>query len=271
MNTNSNTYTVVYTAIVVILVAALLSFVSLSLKDKQDANIKAETISQMLTAAQYGTKKEITDQGNDNILKQYSENIKEAFTVNAKGEKVRDLSTELGKIELADGLKAQNKLIKDGNTSELELPVYIFSKDGKDVTVVAVYGAGLWGPVWGYLGIDEDGKTVLGAYFDHEGETPGVGAKIKDDPAFQAEFIGKTVAFGTEKPLQIVKGAQGDSQVDAISGATMTGNGLSEAIATWLRYYAPYFYFNYAQPEVEPMVGDETTAEGEAVTENEEK
>lgn len=242
MNTNSNTYTVVYTAIVVILVAGILAYVSTALKPKQDANIKAETVSQILTAAQFGTKDEISALGNDNVLKEYQENVKEAFTVNASGDKVRDLSTD--PIELADNLKAQNKLINDGNTASLELPVYILDNNGKEVTVVAVYGAGLWGPVWGYVAFNEDHKTVAGAYFDHESETPGVGAKIKDDPTFRAEFVGKVADFNSDEPLAIVKNASGDSQVDAISGATMTSKGLSAAIIKWLDQYKPYFEKN---------------------------
>ncbi len=262
MNTNSNTYTIVYTAIVVILVAGILAFVSTALKPKQDANIKAETVSQILTAAQFATKDELTALGNDNVLKKYQENIKEAFTVNAEGKKVTDLSTD--PIQLADNLKAQNKLIKSGDVSGLELPVYVFDKDGKEVTVVAIYGAGLWGPVWGYIALNDDHKTVAGAYFDHESETPGVGAKIKDDPAFRAEFVGKIMDFSSDAPLQIVKGAQGDSQVDAISGATMTSKGLSEAIVTWIDYYKPYFESLSAEPEsaAEP-VSEENSANEE--------
>lgn len=115
MNTNGNAYTVIYTTIVVALVAAILAFVAMTLKPKQDANIKAETISQMLTAAQFYTKDECSAMGNDKVLEAYSQNIKEAYTINLKGESVRDLNTEVKSIELQDGLKAQNKNIKDGS------------------------------------------------------------------------------------------------------------------------------------------------------------
>lgn len=236
MNTNSNTYTVVYSTIIVVLVAALLAFVAMALKPKQDANIKAETISQMLNAAQLATSEELASMGNDQVLAKYQETIKEAFLVNDKGEKVRDLSVD--PIELAADLKAQNTLIKKGANESLELPVYIFNNE---TTVVPVYGAGLWGPVWGYVAFGKDLKTVNGAYFDHSGETPGLGAKIKDDPSFRASFIGKVADFGAEKALQILKGATQDNQVDAITGATMTSKGLSEAIEAWLACYKPYF------------------------------
>ena len=242
MNTNGNAYTVIYTTIVVALVAAILAFVAMTLKPKQDANIKAETISQMLTAAQFFTKDECSAMGNDKVLEAYSQNIKEAYTINLKGEKVRDLNTEVKSIELQDGLKAQNKNIKDGSDAA-DLPVYVFNKDGKSVTVVPVYGAGLWGPIWGYIALDEDLQTIVGAYFDHDSETPGLGAKIKDDPSFRAEFIGKKVNVASDPVFSVVKvgtSADENSSVDAITGATMTSKGLGEAIAFWLKAYAPF-------------------------------
>lgn len=242
MNTNGNAYTVIYTTVVVALVAAILAFMAMTLKPKQDANIKAETISQMLTAAQFYTKDECSAMGNDKVLEAYSQNIKEAYTINLKGEKVRDLNTEVKSIELQDGLKAQNKNIKDGSDAA-DLPVYVFNKDGKSVTVVPVYGAGLWGPIWGYIALDEDLQTIVGAYFDHDSETPGLGAKIKDDPSFRAEFIGKKVNVASDPVFSVVKvgtSADENSSVDAITGATMTSKGLGEAIAFWLKAYAPF-------------------------------
>lgn len=242
MNTNGNAYTVIYTTIVVALVAAILAFVAMTLKPKQDANIKAETISQMLTAAQFYTKDECSAMGNDKVLEAYSQNIKEAYTINLKGEKVRDLNTEVKSIELQDGLKAQNKNIKDGSDAA-DLPVYVFNKDGKSVTVVPIYGSGLWGPIWGYIALDEDLQTIVGAYFDHDSETPGLGAKIKDDPSFRAEFIGKKVNVASDPVFSVVKvgtSADENSSVDAITGATMTSKGLGEAIAFWLKAYAPF-------------------------------
>lgn len=241
MNTNSNAYTIIYSTIIVVVVAAILAFAATSLKPKQDANVKAETISQMLSAAQFFTKDELGEMDNDKVLGEYSANIGEAFLVNAEGDKIRDLETS-GNIELADGLKAQNKNIKAGN--ETQLPVYIFNKDGKKVTVVPVYGAGLWGPIWGYISFDEDLTTILGAYFDHDSETPGLGAKIKDDPSFRAQFSGKKADFSAAKSFEIVKGGapEGtDNAVDAVTGATMTSKGLAEAINVWFAAYKPYF------------------------------
>ncbi len=259
MNTNSNIYTVIYTTVIVVVVAALLAFVSQSLKGRQDANEKAETISQMLTAAQYGSKAELDKLGNTAKLEKYAQEIEKALVIDMQGNVVREL--EGIEVYGPKELKRQNYNIKGGSnkTGEPELPVFEF-KNG--ITVVPVYGAGLWGPVWGYIAFEKpvDGSIAIkGAYFDHESETAGLGARIKDDPAFQAEFVGEKPDFNSENIFEIVKGgspknADGsevtDNKIDAISGATMTSNGLADAINTWLGAYVSHFKACSAQTEV---------------------
>lgn len=251
MNTNNNLYTIIYTTVIVVVVAALLAFVSQSLKGKQDANEKADTVSQILTAAGFDTKAAYQKMGNAAVLEQYAELIESAFTVNLDGEKVCDLDITPGNIEVYSPkqLKRQNYNIKGGpnQTGDPELPVFVF-KNG--ITVVPIYGAGLWGPVWGYVSFEADHATLHGAYFDHESETAGLGAKIKDDPAFQALFAGEQPDFSSDNVFEIVKGgspknADGseivDNRIDAITGATMTSQGLDAAIDTWLGAYSAYF------------------------------
>ncbi|MFA6592478.1 MAG: NADH:ubiquinone reductase (Na(+)-transporting) subunit C [Bacteroidales bacterium] len=243
MNTNNNIYTIIYTTVVVILVAAILAFTSMALKPKQEANVKAEAISQMLTAAQFAEKSELEALGNDKILSKYVESIDKALIVNGKGEIVDSLDKAKSQIYTESDLKAQNYLIKKGNADALRLPVFIFNKEGSKVTVIPCYGAGLWGPIWGYLAFNEDLTTFAGAYFDHASETPGLGAKIKDDPAFRAEFVGKTTDLSEDRIFNIVKGGAKEGQtnaIDAITGATMTSKGLDVAINLWLQAYKPY-------------------------------
>ena len=250
MNTNNNVYTIIYTTVIVVVVAALLAFVSQSLKAKQDANEKAETISQMLTAAQYGTKADMDKLSNTEKLAKYAEEIDQAYTINVNGEKGEDLP--LDKVYSPGELKRQNYNIKGGanKTADPELPVFLF-KNG--TVVVPIYGAGLWGPIWGYIAFEKGTSEIKGAYFDHESETAGLGSKIKDDPAFQAEFVGEKADFTQANVFDIVKGgapkdAEGkslkDNQIDAITGATMTSQGLDAAIDTWLAAYAKYFQEN---------------------------
>ncbi|MBP5210564.1 MAG: NADH:ubiquinone reductase (Na(+)-transporting) subunit C [Bacteroidales bacterium] len=250
MNTNSNVYTILYTTLIVVVVAAVLAFAAMTLKPKQDANIKAETISQMLTAAGFSTKEDLAKLSNEKILEKYAEVINTAFLIDAEGRKIADLDTELGSIELADNLKLQNSNIKNGK--DVELPVYVFDKDGEDLYVVPVYGAGLWGPVWGYIAFDEHCDEIVGAYFDHESETPGLGAKIKDESWFRDQFKGELINMDDpDNAFDIVKGGspagvKEDSKVDAITGATMTCKGLDAAIDTWLKAYMPFFKIKVA-------------------------
>ena len=243
MNTNSNTYTIIYTTLIVVLVAAVLAFVSQSLKSRQEANEKADTMSQILTAAGFATKAELQAAGNTAVLERFAQELDRSFTVGTDGQKVADL--EADKVYSPKELKAQNYNIKDGSAAQL--PVFIF-KNG--ITVVPVYGAGLWGPVWGYIAFEPGSNVMKGAYFDHESETAGLGAKIKDDPSFQAEFSGESADFNSANVFDIVKGGApknpdgtsvADNQIDAITGATMTSNGLDAAIDTWLGAYSAYF------------------------------
>ena len=211
MNTNSNAYTIIYTAIVVVIVAAVLAVAAMAFKPMQTANIKAETLSQMMVAAGLGTMDEFQEIGNDNVLVKYSENIGEAFTVDLEGNKVSDLKTDKDNIELVDNFKPQDIAIK--KHGDATLPVYKF-KSG--ATVIPIYGAGLWGPVWGYIALDKDYSTILGVYFDHSGEA---------------------------NPFDIVKGGapEGDNHaVDAISGSTMTCRGLDTGMDLWIGAYINY-------------------------------
>ena len=237
MNTNNNVYTVIYTTIVVVIVAGILAAAATFLKPSQQANIKAETISQMLQAAQFPT------DGMDNAQKldKYAEEIDRAFVIDASGAIVRELDVTRSNIELADDLKAGNYGIAGKSGYKFKLPVYIL-KNG--VNIIACYGAGLWGPVWGYLALEPDGITIKGAYFDHESETAGLGSRIKDDPAFRAQFVGKRIAWDAVPQFAIVKGGAPDgaeNAIDAITGATMTSRGLDAAINTWLSAYKSYF------------------------------
>jgi Na+-transporting NADH:ubiquinone oxidoreductase subunit C len=239
MNTNSNLYTVIYTTLVVVVVAAVLAFVSQSLKSRQEANEKAETLRQMMAAAQIKPAGELYSMANADILQLYADNIAEAYTIDLGGAKNGALSVTADNIELVDKLKPQNRGIL--GKGEVTLPVYIFKGD---VAVIPIYGAGLWGAVWGYIAIQRDCHTIAGAFFDHESETPGLGAKIKDEAWFREKFIGKTVEWGDTPAFRLEKNAEesgASNAVDAISGATMTSNGLNGALNVWFGAYSRHF------------------------------
>ena len=240
MNTNSNTYTVIYSIGLVVIVAAVLAFVAKFLQPMQDANVKKDTISQILTAAGI----EYTD---DNILEVYKENIDKAILVKVDGgnwDEVLDVNT--CEIYTNSQLKEQTVAAD----AEKMLPVYIF-KNG--VTVVPCYGAGLWGPVWGYIGLESDLETIKIACFGHKGETPGLGAKITDEPAVFADlFAGKKVGKDAVK-FEVKKNADpnGASEVNAISGATITSTAAGKMVDTWFCFYQKYFEKNAQKCEQE--------------------
>ena len=230
MNTNSNTYTVIYSIILVVVVAAVLAFAAMFLKPTQEANVKKDTISQILTAATIES---------EDILGTYQQEIEAAILVDIDGNKVGELNVEdcevYGTSELKRQIAAEQK----------SLPVYIF-KNG--VTVVPCYGAGLWGPIWGYIGFEGDLKTIKAVCFGHKGETPGLGAKIADEPSFAAGFAGKQVGTGNIL-FEVAKPANRQTEnngVDAISGATITCQALGKTLNQWFGFYQNYLSKNGA-------------------------
>ena len=256
MNTNGNTYTVIYSVVLVVLVAAILAFVAMSLQDKQNENVKIETITKVLNAATQ-IDASITIDENTDVLEMYSEKIDKAFYVDGNGNIAGEM--EMGKdnknniqVPSTADLKKQNDILKKIDAAKdeagkakllesLRLPVFVFDINGQAVTVIPCYGAGLWGPIWGYIALAEDGKTIDGAIFDHKGETPGLGSKIAE-PAFYIDRLkGKSLGSG-ETIFAVEKGKHDDNPncVDAISGATITSKALGKGINLWAKYCMPY-------------------------------
>lgn len=282
MNTNGNTYTVIYSTVLVMVVAAVLAFAAISLKPRQDENVKKETITKVLVAATESSQTLTVSEDTD-VMSLYAEKIVSAFYVDGNGNGAGTMETgkdDLKKIEVAttSDLKKQNDIIKQiekGNTGLMEslrLPVYIFDIDGQSVTVIPCYGAGLWGPIWGYIAVKEDGQDILGAIFDHKSETPGLGAKIAEEP-FYSQFKGKKFSEGQTK-FSVVKGGAKGAQdgVDAVSGATITSRALGETINTWVKYYEPYFAkirqaAALAEAEAAAQEAEELAGAGEQVDE----
>ncbi len=143
------------------------------------------------------------------------------------------------------GLAEHIDMSKEKKKDEKErlLPLYMFSKDGKTKYIVSVIGSGLWDEIWGNIAIEGDLNTVVGASFDHKGETPGLGAEIKDNPSFAAKFKGKKIYNDGMMALNVRKGGAKDMtyDVDGISGATVTADGVTEMLQRGIKYYNPYF------------------------------
>ena len=245
MNTNSNTYTVIYSTILVVVVAAVLAFAATSLKEKQEENVKVDTISQILTAAGL-------EYNEGNVLQVYKENIKEAILVGFEGNRCEeDLDEQKCEIYTTSQLKEQTV----AENADKKLPVYIFNNG---ITVVPCYGAGLWGPIWGYIGIKDDLK-VTKACFGHKGETPGLGAKITDMPeVFADKFTNKTITA----EILVAKNVTGENDVNAISGATITSTAAGKMVNEWLGFYQGYFSPKEQVEESVEIVKTVETAEG---------
>ncbi len=233
MNKQGNTYTFMYAAIMVIIVAALLSFVALQLKPQQKRNVEIEKKQSILKSVNI----EATA---DNAEELYGKYVTESFVVNTKGDKIE--SVDAFTVDL------QKELLKE--ESQRNLPVYVCNKDGESIMVFPLRGKGLWGPVWGYISLKGDLNTVFGATFDHQGETPGLGAEISN-AKFQIPFKGKQIFDESGKfvSIQIVKGGAGDNihGVDAISGGTITSRGVEAMISDCLSGYEAFLKKSVAE------------------------
>jgi len=228
MNTNSNTYTFVYAALLVIIVAAGLAYVAGSLKERQQSNIDTEKRLNILNSAHLAMDANKVSNKNDYVAAQFEQYITRAYLVNNRGEVIEGDA-------FATELKHQSEL----------LPLFECTlDDGTLLYIVPCYGQGLWGPIWGYLAFKDDCNTIYGAVIDHQGETPGLGAEISTEK-YTRQFIGKTI-FENEKfvSIAVVKGGAkpGDKHaVDAVSGGTITSNALQNLLFASLEAYVPFF------------------------------
>lgn len=239
MKNFSNRYIYIYSIVLVIIVATILAGVAVLLKPFQQKNINAETMQMLLSSAGIQVERNAAE-------KNYAKYFTKEITVDAQGnivdEYIDGKQTKGSEQPFKVNIKAQYKAYKSG--AEAKLPVFICVKDGDTTYVVPVRGAGLWGDIWGNIALKSDLNTVKGIVFDHESETPGLGSKIKDDPKFAQSFVGKTIFEGDEfKSVQVIKriGTDNPHAVDAITGATLTSNGVSAMLNDCLKFYLPYF------------------------------
>lgn len=227
MNKQSNTYTIIYISALVCIVGAVLAWVALALKPKQSDKIRIDKMQQMLSSIR------ITST-TDNAIDLYNKYVVDSYIVNDNGEK---LSGEAFDISVASEIKkAEN---------ERQLPVFVCNIDNSIKYIIPVYGAGLWGPIWGYIAVESDGSTIYGAYFSHQGETPGLGAEIAK-PAFADQFNGKHLYKGGEfKSISVIKNGNaptdGSDYVDGISGGTITSKGVQSMLKSCLSCYQAFF------------------------------
>lgn len=231
MKNFSNRYIFIFSSVMVISVAILLSLAATLLQPRQLKNLEIDKKKNMLESIHVLATPETTE----NLYKKY---INESYVLNSKGEKV-------------DAVDAFKIVLKDEQKKPLEqqyLPVFkAVPDDGEKIIIIPVEGKGLWGPVWGYISVRSDMNTVYGATFDHKGETPGLGAEI-NTTQFESMFIGKKL-FEGEKfvSIGVIKGGVSDDDphnVDAISGGTITSKGLEKMVADCIEKYNDYLIKN---------------------------
>ena len=239
--TDSNGYTMMFAVIMVFVVGSLLAFLASSLKPAIKENERIEKQQNILYAMGVNE----NDASNANFVStkiagaEFKKYIKKQLVL--EGNKV----SESQDAYLID-VKKQQANAKDGKVRKL--PLFVGEKEGKTFYVAPIRGKGLWDAIWGYVSMDEN-MVVQGAYFDHKGEKPGLGANIKQR-YFMDDFIGEHLMTeaGVFKGITVKKGNNDavnedktDYEVDAIAGATITGDGVSAMIKKDLSLYVPYF------------------------------
>lgn len=228
MNKQSNIYTILYIVVLVVLVGAVLGYTATKLQPMQQANADADKMKQILLSVH------MTSKDKSETIAEFNKMIT-GTVVDADGKQVN------GAVAFDINVASESKK----PVAERLLPVYICNiPDAGTKYILPVYGAGLWGPIWGYLALNDDGSTVYGAYFSHQGETPGLGAEI-EKPAFQDQFIDKTIFKGDRfLPIAVIKKGQksqsGEDTVDAVSGGTITSKGVGAMLDNCLAPYKTY-------------------------------
>ncbi len=242
----SNGYIFKYAAIMVIIAAALLSTAAMLLKPFQERNVAIDKMGGILASAQ------VPDVDASNAIKLFNEYVKEEIVINQDGNVVEQYTE--GNMEDGKAFKINMKkeLYKKSKGEPFELPLYVIEKDGSKFYIIPLRGVGLWGPLWGNIALSSDLTTVVGVTFDHKGETPGLGSEIIAD-FFTDQFVGKKIFDENDQftSILIVKGGIGklpENQrihgVDAITGGTITSNGVADMIKDVLECYTPYLQKN---------------------------
>lgn len=229
MDTNKNSYTIIYAAVMVIVVALLLALVSSGLKETQTTNVKLDKKKQILSALQIN----LEDQDAAALYDQY---IVKELVVNTKADILSEVKGEAFDIDI---VKEAAKPLESRH-----LPIYVAQLEGQIKYIIPLRGAGLWGPIWGYVALNDDKNTVFGTYFSHASETPGLGAEIAL-PKFQQQFVGKHILNDRNEfvSIAVMKAGQNSDtqeQVDAISGGTITSKGVEAMLLNSIGQYEAF-------------------------------
>ena len=225
---NSNSYTFGFAILMVIVVGSLLAVASQGLKTRQEKNATDKKMMSILSAINI-------DATRENAQEMYNKYVIDSKIISGK-----DLNAEAFNVDIKKEFGDKNISVSDRN-----YPLYICEKDGDKYYIIPVVGTGLWGPIWGFVALESDFKTIYGANFDHKSETPGLGAEIKY-ASYSDQYTGETISdtTGSFQPIIVVKDGSGsgiNSKVDGITGGTITSKGVEEMTTRTLEVYANYF------------------------------
>lgn len=241
---NSSKYIIGFTALLTAIVALVLSLMYTGLKEKHRENELLFEKRAVLGSIQEKVGKDISKLKDNEVIDVFNNNIKQ-IVLDSKGNVLSAKDVE--KLGYKGG-KAENVIMKNEMRKPIEdriIPLYIFkSKKGGEISIVKLFGKGLWDEISGYIALNSDMNTIVGASFDHKGETPGMGAEMKDNPKFSTQFKGKTIFDSSDKlvSINVRKGGAVDKNhdVDGITGATLTSNGITAMLKSSLENYEPY-------------------------------
>ena len=225
---NSNAYTFGFAILMVIVVGSLLAVASQGLKTRQEKNATDKKMMSILSAINI-------DATRENAQEMYNKYVIDSKIISGK-----DLNAEAFNVDIKKEFRDKNISVSDRN-----YPLYICEKDGDKYYIIPLVGTGLWGPIWGFVALESDFKTIYGANFDHKSETPGLGAEIKY-ASYSDQYTGETISdtTGSFQPIIVVKDGSGsgiNSKVDGITGGTITSKGVEEMTTRTLEVYVNYF------------------------------
>ena len=225
---NSNLYTFGFAILMVIIVGSLLALASQGLKTRQEKNATDKKMMSILSAINI-------DATRENAQEMYNKYVIDSKIISGK-----DLSADAFNVDIKKEFRDKNISVSDRN-----YPLYICEKDGDKYYIIPVVGTGLWGPIWGFVALESDFKTIYGANFDHKSETPGLGAEIKY-ASYSDQYTGEMISdtTGIFQPIIVVKDGSGsglNSKVDGITGGTITSKGVEEMTTRTLEVYVNYF------------------------------
>ena len=225
---NSNSYTFGFAILMVFVVGSLLALASQGLKARQEKNATDKKMMSILSAI------------NIDATRENAQDLYNKYVIDSKIISGKDLNADAFDVDIKKEFRDKNIRVSDRN-----YPLYICEKDGDKYYIIPVVGTGLWGPIWGFVALESDFKTIYGATFDHKSETPGLGAEIKY-ASYSDQYTGETISdtTGSFQPIIVVKDGSGsglNSKVDGITGGTITSKGVEEMTTRTLEVYANYF------------------------------